>query len=241
MRLNTDAQVVAMSALLADDAAAWFHSLPPIATYAEFEQTFLRRWGDPLEEENARRALARLEQKGPVKKYMEEFRRLAQLIPDLSESDMYYTYKRGLSDILQRDLRAMKVSSFAEAVSTAEELDEIDRQRTRGRDGRGNHSKAHDGPTPMELGAVKTKRHEALRDRLPKDAKKKEKKSKTTTITKDNCSDFAVFPSLTDALRDFLKEHNACLYCRELDADHMSRDCPRKKERQDGRRASSKN
>ncbi|KAG5457995.1 MAG: hypothetical protein BJ554DRAFT_1875, partial [Olpidium bornovanus] len=104
MRLDTAAQVVAMSALLADDAAAWFQSLPPIATYAEFEQIFTHRWGDPLEEENARRALAKLEQKGSVKRYTEKFWHLTQLIPDLSETDKYYTYytyKRGLSETLQ--------------------------------------------------------------------------------------------------------------------------------------------
>ncbi|KAG5462597.1 MAG: hypothetical protein BJ554DRAFT_4478 [Olpidium bornovanus] len=106
-------------------------------------------------------ALANLEQKGSVNGYTEEFWRLTQLIPDLSETDKYYTYKRGLSKTLQPDV--MKISSFAETVSTAEELDEIDLQRQRGKgeiDHQRHHgkdrwhpSKSHDGPTPMEIGA----------------------------------------------------------------------------------------
>jgi hypothetical protein len=90
----------------------------------------------------------------------------------------------------------------------------------------------------MEISAVNAKRHEALRDRMPKDKKdKKDKKAKTdqpkTKITVENCADFESFPRLTDELREFLRERKGCLYCRELDADHMSRNCPSKKARRD--------
>ncbi|KAG5457615.1 MAG: hypothetical protein BJ554DRAFT_2326 [Olpidium bornovanus] len=107
MRLDIAAQLVAMSALFADNAAAWFQSLPPIATYAEFKQIFMHRWGDSLEEENVRKAFAKLRQMLHIQAWAER---------DSTAGP-----------------RVMKISSFAEAVSIAEELDEIDRQPQRGK------------------------------------------------------------------------------------------------------------
>lgn len=216
-KLDQAARVVAVGALLADEAAAWYQSLAGrISSFVEFRRLFLHRWGDPLEEENARRKLATIRQTGPVRLYTEEFRRIVLLLPDLTEADMFFAYKQGLNDGLQRDLRVMRVTSLEEAISTAEELDEIDRQRRRGTGRPQGHPQGGqarrpepNGPTPMELGAVAAK--------------------PSPTPTTANYNDFQLFPRLTDSLREFLKARNACLYCRAWNADHQASACPKKR------------
>ena len=69
-RLDSSARVAAVGALLTDEAAAWFQSLAgSVPNFTEFRRLFLHRWGDPLEEENARRRLASLQQTGSARLY----------------------------------------------------------------------------------------------------------------------------------------------------------------------------
>lgn len=219
-KLNTAGQVAAMGALLADDALTWYQTLTNVENFEAFEFLFKHRWGDPLEEENARRQLQRLTQgRRPVKQYTEEFKRLSLLIPNFSDTDKFFQYKQGLTDQLQRDLRLLRVTTYEEAVRAAEDLDSIDRQ-TYHRDTeqigrfnrRRNDFRGHERqePIPMEIGAIGT------RGDRP---------------TMANFKDFKTFPHLTPELREFLRDRNACLYCRELEASHSATNCPTKRQR----------
>ncbi|KAG5460438.1 MAG: hypothetical protein BJ554DRAFT_7511, partial [Olpidium bornovanus] len=169
-RLEPSARVVAIGAMLADEAAAWYQSLAGLVpNFTEFRKLFLHRWGDPLKEENTRRWLASLEQTGLTRQYTEEFRRLALLLRDLTEADKFFAYKRGLSDGLQRDLRVMQVTSLEEAISGHPQSGQARRL-----------GPLDNGPVPMDLGAVATTRE--------------------PTPDMGNYNDFLVFPHLTELL-----------------------------------------
>ncbi len=125
MRLQGSQRGIAISALFEDDAAIWYQSLNQTYAWSEFKDQFIRRFRDPQAEDNARAKLHKLEQRSSAKKYTEEFKRLAACISNLTESDVFQTFKRGLKPSLRHDLTVMKVASFDEAVREAEELDEI--------------------------------------------------------------------------------------------------------------------
>lgn len=131
MRLEGMERGVAFSAMLEDDAAIWYQSLGRTYGWDEFREEFLKRFRDPQAEENARAQLHKIQQVGSAKKYTEEFKRLAACVPDLTEADKLQTYKRGLKPSLRHDLTVMKIKNFDQAVTEAEELDEIAFQEQR--------------------------------------------------------------------------------------------------------------
>ena len=128
MRLAGREKSSAFSAMLSEDAVVWYRALDRSYNWADLKQEFLRRFRDPRAEQNARSKLHQLEQTGPAKKYTEEFKRLCACIADLTESDKLQTYLNGLRADLRMHLAVLKVTTFEQAVHSAEELDEIAHQ-----------------------------------------------------------------------------------------------------------------
>ena len=62
-------------------------------------------------------------------------------------------------------------------------------------------------------------------------AQKPTKEQEAIDVTTTNYKDFKLLPVLTKKLRTFLKENKGCFFCRELNADHGARECPKKKKR----------
>ena len=163
MRLAGREKSSAFSAMLSEDATVWYRALDRSYSWADLKQEFLRRFRDPRAEQNARSKLHQLEQTGPAKKYTEEFKRLCACIADLTESDKLQTYLNGLRADLRMHLAVLKVTTFEQAVHSAEELDEIAHQE--------RARLAKKSPKAAEKAGKVT---EKLRDRKPAGGKKGE-------------------------------------------------------------------
>ena len=168
MRLAGREKSSAFSAMLSEDAVVWYRALDRSYNWTDLKQEFLRRFRDPRAEQNARSKLHQLEQTGPAKKYTEEFKRLCACIADLTESDKLQTYLNGLRADLRMHLAVLKVTTFEQAVHSAEELDEIAHQE------RARLAKKSQSPKAEKVSRVTEK----LRDRKGggDDAKAKERR-----------------------------------------------------------------
>ena len=90
--------------------------------------------------------------------------------------------------------------------------------------GQGNRNDKKDTTEPMDVDAVEVQKRKS-------NARKPTKEQESTDVTTTNYKDFKLLPVLTEKLRTFLKENKGCFFCRELNADHGARECPKKKKR----------
>lgn len=149
--------------------------------------------------------------------FVTRFRQFVMQIPNLSESDIYDTLVSKLDPASLAHLRAMRITTSTEALDELIPYATINTSRKSHRWPTPNHQQnQHDGPTPMELDAVRV--HEP--DRKQKNA--------DVEPSMANYNNFTIFPRLTDKLRSFLKDNKGCFYCRMLRSDHGSQNCPKK-------------
>lgn len=197
-------------ALLRDNALLWWQSLKPAerpTTWDDLGKALVAYFAPLSTTYVARDMLARLIQKGSVKAYTDEFKKLVLNIPDMSESEMSDRYRRGLKPQVRLHVTFANPDTFEEMCVLAEQIDSIIyMNKPYGGLGSKHSPKDHGGsnPTPMEVGGVNEKKSYA-------DAAKGAPK----------------FPKLTAEERERLRASGGCFYCRKT--GHIATECPDKK------------
>ena len=124
--LATDAAKLRFVAVhMAGSAAQWFEtqqaSATPIATWAEFEERFLKRYRPVKAEMAARQRLSQLKQRATtsVSAYASLFQSILSPITDMSEKDKLFQFIQGLLPSIQIRMWEKEPLSLAEAINTA--------------------------------------------------------------------------------------------------------------------------
>jgi hypothetical protein len=124
--LATDAAKLKFVAVHMSGAAAqWFEtqqaSAAPIATWAEFEDRFLKRYRPVKAEMAARQRLSQLKQRATtsVSVYASLFQSILSPITDMSEKDKLFSFIQGLLPSIQIRMWEKEPLSLADAINTA--------------------------------------------------------------------------------------------------------------------------
>jgi hypothetical protein len=129
------------------------------ATWDDFETALRSRFELINANEVARGKLKRLKQLASVQEYTRRFLSLTAEIDDMSEAEMVDRYKDGLKRELATLLAVHRVETLPEMISTAERIDAVQQRSFRPSEDRkwtprAPQRESHEGPTPMELGAI---------------------------------------------------------------------------------------
>ncbi len=181
------------------------------ALRAQFtEANFLRKTRDRL---------AQLKQTGSVQRYLHEFSALCLEIPDLADGEQLHRFMYGLKPAIRQQVELHKCSTFEEAATTADTVDQTMYTSARGsyipptpprRDYREfqRRDSSRSGPTPMEIDALRM--HAMQRQNRAFDSR--------------GSAPPPMGPRLTPEERARLRDANACFYCRK--PGHMMSECP---------------
>ena len=151
------------------------------------------------EEQHARNRLHLLRQTKSVSAFADEFRRLHILLPKLPESEMIDKFVRKLKNDVAKEVLTRNPKTLDEAMRIAETYDSM---MWAMRDRRQPHRipTAPSSPVPPVVPTIP-----------------------------DDPMELNTFTKLTPAQREHIIKNHGCLYCRELNVDHIARDCPKKK------------
>jgi hypothetical protein len=122
----------------------------------------------------ARDHLARLAQRTTVKVYVDAFKDIAINIPNMTNDEKLDRFKRGLKQDVRLHVAFANPATFEDAVHVAMQIDDILYSHRRDMSYRSPPSSTSvpNGPTPMDLGNVETKRH-ALNDKERQELRRK--------------------------------------------------------------------
>lgn len=150
--------------------------------------------------------------------FVVQFCRYLMQIPGLTKTDIWDTLMSKLDGTTIAHLRAMRINTSTEALNKLRPYATI-----LAKDGKKPSINHHRKPAPPSRNSPVPMDTNALRDgRPPKDII-----NENLDVTKDNFKDFTKFPRLTNKLRTFLAANKGCYYCRELNANHRSIECPK--------------
>lgn len=191
-------------------------------TWGEFCTALTAMFQDTNPVEHARDRLAALEQRTSVRQYATLFRNTAIEIPDISNDELKDRFLRGLKAAVKQEVRMRQPATFDEAVQVAERYDSLRYGTTGSGSGTKHHShffgnKAHEGPAPMDLGAVT-------------DARQRWGSSNNSRASgnQPSSSGSGLSGKLTPELRQKLIREGRCFYCRET--GHRALACPKRKQ-----------
>ena len=168
----------------------------------------LRRQFEPINAIRvARDKLARLRQDKSVQDYTARFRTIVLQVPDMSEAELMDRFIRGLKPAAQRELELHPPATFDDAVILAERVDAVEwRVRSASSSSRPAPSYGYASQAYHGTGAT------------PMELGSMRHKP----------------PPLTPGQRRRLRDNNGCFYCRELNANHVALNCPKKREANSG-------
>lgn len=156
-RVPESEKIPLASMFLRGRALIWWRSVVANQTapsnWAEFERGLLMNFRPTNSVQEARDKLANLRQRQKLSEYHSAFNTLCLQIPDLSDSERFDRYLRGLKTNLRKEIMLRDITNFHEAVVFTEKLDGIERQVLRGALPMSFRQTAA-GPTPMEIDAV---------------------------------------------------------------------------------------
>ena len=150
---------------LRDHAVVWWQNLQAsrtpdnkIVTCQQFEEEFKRHYQPVQAAETAREALYRLEQKGPVKTYIENFLHHVQYLPSMHEEDRVFQFTKGLQRNIARDVTFQRPKTLIEAMEYASRAETNVRSTYRNNYYPQQQTRSppmfNQGPVPMEVNAV---------------------------------------------------------------------------------------
>jgi hypothetical protein len=190
-------------ALLREHALLWWEQLPAAtraATWPEFSKALLAYFVPSSGATSARNALAKLTQRGSVRAYTAEFKKLLLQIPDIGEADKKDHFSRGLKKDVRIQVAFSNPGTFEEMCSIAEQIDTIIFTHSAAPARTYGAGPSRSGPAPMDIGAISER---------------------------PSYADAARFKKLTDSERNKLRESGGCFYCRKT--GHRALQCPLRK------------
>lgn len=193
-------------ALLREHALLWWVQLPVnerASTWPEFSAALLAYFVPRSASTTARDAMAKLQQRGSVRAYTAEFKKLLLQIPDIGEADKRDRYCRGLKEKVRLQVAFAGPSTFEEMCSIADQIDSIIYANVSSADrsyGASPLDISSSGPVPMDIGAISER---------------------------PSYADTARIKKLTDSERAKLRESGGCFYCRK--PGHRALQCPLRK------------
>lgn len=189
---------------------------PPFDTWADFCAAMRKQYLSVLHLQRARDRLASLTQTSSVRKYTQSFSAVClEIGDDLSESEKFDRFKRGLKPRMRQELELRRITDYEEAITVCERMDDVlYAYRDKNNDRTGFASWSTPAPTPMELG------NQELAALL------KPAVIPGRYLTSKNSNGgppAATGPRLSDEERRALREQNACFYCRQ--PGHTMKEC----------------
>jgi hypothetical protein len=252
--LESPATVAYVSSFLDDRAAAWWSTCvsaaPPhlkasagFSGFEEFAIALRDRLGVPHADDFARDRLSRLRQHKSVLDYTDEFTRLIKEIPNRHPSDLRHDYLQGLKAPI-RGMLVQKIShdsTWQEISKLAHECDNVLMADRRSRSAYPSSASAAlyprpAGPAdPMDLGNLNTSTsRSSSRPPTPSRSSRPGHRSSSpfprpsrSSLSPASSSSSARLSKLTDAERAYLRANHGCFRCRQINADHVARECPR--------------
>ena len=125
-QFTTDSAKIAYAAMFFDGPAAdWWSSVDrsAVQTWSQFVECAQTRWRPGMPAEAARARLANLKQKGHVSAYCNLFLQIVAHIPDKSEADKIFDFKRGLNAALATRVAEKAPKTLEEAMNLCVRLD----------------------------------------------------------------------------------------------------------------------
>jgi len=163
---------------------------------------------------SARDRLAKIQQTGSVKEYVERFRNIELQIPDLSETEKLDRFRRGLKDNIRLQIAlqpGLRNADFGTLVACAVEIDDI-------------------------IYYSRREKREGFHDQTPRKEDRRRKEPDLVQMDIDTVDFRRKFPSkgssstkrvpLTAEERSRLIATKGCFYCRKEHAGHVIKECP---------------
>jgi hypothetical protein len=219
-----DAQKISFAAAnLRGQAALWYRELKlridagtaqAFANWADFASQLKEAFKPFNASRLVRDRLARAYQRTSVQEFVNELRNIRLHLPSLTDEELFDRFIRGLKYPIRKELVTREAATFEEAARIAERLDAatFNFQRNNPDRGNGNRDKrdnaesnprSSNGPTPMELGAIRPAGNFPIGD--------------------GRSAGGGAQGKLTPELRQQLIKEGRCLFCREK--GHMRKDC----------------
>ncbi|KAG2212005.1 hypothetical protein INT45_005507 [Circinella minor] len=163
--------------LLRDGAAIWWRGVEydmtssTPSTWSEFKHIFKYEFKPANAEQLARQRLQQLHQTGLVEQYVREFHSLMPELPDMDTKDALFNFVQGLKYqcrlqvLMQKPFSLSEAYAYAEAYETAEQCAKVANRRPTNFSpfnksfGQPSSSYVNQGPTPMDLDAIKSANH----------------------------------------------------------------------------------
>lgn len=187
--------------MLSGEAEAWWNALRAAdkapKDWPTFRAMIEKRFGNPYREQDAR---DRFDNMRPSRYVSHTRAEVEQLLPDLSsmaEHDLVHQFQSKLSGTVRFEMERAAPQTLEKAFELAESIERAERLSHLGQGTRG------EAPGPS--------RGYAPRGRVRLNAMQ---------------GDPAKRPPLTEQEREALRLANGCFYCRQPNADHVSRHCP---------------
>ena len=225
-RISSDHECIAAACdRLYGPPLTWFRAMtagaPHHLTWAEVKDAMLEEFTPPHASLDARDQLARLRMdEWKLRNYNTRFRTLCLKIPDLSPSEKFDRYCRGLRVELLREIRLRNITTLEQAMSAAEHyVSSMHSASSVAGSSKGKHQNkfvhsrpfASAGPEPMQLGAAPAVNH--LSGAKPSPSELSRIQALQTSKSK-----------LTDSDKALLGKFGYCFYCRQ--PGHIMQSCP---------------
>jgi hypothetical protein len=232
MHIHFDEIVKFVPLRLEDRAYDWFEEL--LRRFSQekldwflFHEQFMDRFVKPLPSQNFRIELKNLRQKYDLPSYISTFESLCNEIPDLSKGEKIDHFIGGLNPSIR-----VEKQRYSLGLSRKGKL-EYEKIRDRATDIFTSQSKSPQTSTnvqePVGGGIQKSSRRVVYHTKFKKSAGNKESLAPQDKDGKMNQQNTKIsYAKLTPAEKQEIIDKRGCLYCRELESDHIASNCPKK-------------
>lgn len=220
-------KILFAATLLKESALQWYSSMKRTNSFDDwddFVEKFKKQF-EPVEvTKTARMQLYALHQKGPVAGYIDLFRKLKNLIDDMSDADTIFLFKKGLTPALQTAVSVHNPKTLEEMMNVAQRA-ELDSRATRPFSSAPSSfvsrsqstTFSSNGTAPMDLSAAEQS-NTTLTTEREHDEENKYGESESSLNAMNG-----PLNKLTDSERADLMKRGACFRCRQV--GHLARNC----------------
>lgn len=232
VKVPSDEMIKYVPFRLDNGAHKWFKELQGRITrekldWFSFREQFKERFVKPMPSQDLRMELMNLCQKDDLQSYINTFESLCSECSNLNDEEKIHYFVIGLKSSIRAETECFKFELLRDGQLAYESVRDKAIAIYMGQ--KASSGKSIHGQEPVKGGIQRPSRRFVYHTKFKKPAGNKESSNSQVKDGKMNQQDIKIsYAKLTPAEKQEIIDKKGCLYCRELNVDHIAANCPKK-------------